>query len=361
MAYNCKQYTIWESGFDGYHTHRIPAIVVTNSGSILAFCEGRRNSKHDTGDIDMLVKRSQDNGLTWSDQSVIWSDLGNTCGNPCPVVDRETGIVWLLMTHNLGIDHESQIINGTSEGTRTVWVTASTDDGLTWHSPLEITKSTKRIDWTWYATGPGNGIQLSSGRLLIPCDHIEGSTKRYFSHVIYSDDHGQTWHMGGKTPKDQVNECCIAELKNGDIILNTRNYARDFRTRQICISTDGGMTWGNQHYNDELIEPICQAALIRSSSQTNQLLFSNPASRVSRCNLTIRLSDENGLLWPHFRVLHPGPAAYSSLTILPDGTIGCLYECGESDPYETIMFALFDLDWISDKKNTAGFGKNLSK
>ena len=229
----CEQSAIWTSGTDGYHTYRIPAIVVTTRGTVLAFCEGRRNGRNDTGDIDMLVKRSEDGGRTWSDQEVVWRDAGNTCGNPCPVVDGETGAVWLLMTHNLGIDQESMIIDETSQGSRTVWVTASEDDGLTWRDPLDITATAKRADWTWYATGPGNGIRLSSGRMLIPCDHIEAGTNRYYSHVIYSDDHGENWKMGGTTSRDQVNECCVAELENGEVLLNTRNYDRGSRTRQM--------------------------------------------------------------------------------------------------------------------------------
>ena len=402
----CEQSVIWTSGTDGYHTYRIPAIVVTTGGTILAFCEGRRNGRNDTGDIDMLVKRSEDGGRTWSAQEVVWKDAGNTCGNPCPVVDGETGSVWLLMTHNLGIDQESMIIDETSQGSRTVWVTASGDDGLTWRDPVDITATAKRADWTWYATGPGNGIRLSSGRLLIPCDHIEAGSKRYYSHVIYSDDHGETWKMGGTTSRDQVNECCVAELENGEVLLNTRNYDRDSRIRApgrspsagipvqrapfrrhptdgCCIPdrppirhwpcsqagpshacTNAGRStptkrlrwpcsiltifWRGQRHDEELIEPICQAALVRYPAQGDRLLFSNPASRESRCNLTVRLSDGTGRSWPHGRVLHPGPSAYSSLAVLSSGTVACLYERGEEHPYETITLALFDIEWLSE-------------
>lgn len=347
MTHSCEQAAIWTSGTNGYHTYRIPAIVVTTRGTVLGFCEGRRNNSNDTGDIDMLVKRSEDGGQTWSGQKLVWRDAGNTCGNPCPVVDQETGTIWLLMTHNLGVDRESMIIDGTSQGSRTVWVTASEDDGRTWRSPLEITDTTKREDWTWYATGPGNGIQLSSGRLLVPCDHIETPTKNYYSHVIYSDDHGKSWQLGGTTPLDKVNECCVAELANGDVLLNTRNYDRDSRTRQIAISGDRGITWRDQHHNAVLIEPICQAALIRYSSQDEKLLFSNPADRNSRRNLTVRLSEDAGRSWRHCRVLDPGPSAYSSLAVLSGGTIVCLYESGKEHPYETIILARFGLDWLS--------------
>ncbi len=346
MSGSCKQSDIWTSGTEGYDTYRIPAIIATTRGTVLAFCEGRRSSRSDTGDIDMLVKRSEDGGRTWSDQELVWADAGNTCGNPCPVVDGETGKVWLLMTHNMGIDRESEIIEGTSQGSRTVWVTASEDDGRTWREPRDITSTAKRADWTWYATGPGNGIQLSSGRMLIPCDHIEASTKRYYSHVIYSEDHGETWRMGGTTLQDQVNECCVTELENGDVLLNMRNYDRALRTRQFAVSGDGGMTWRNQRHDETLIEPICQAALVRYPGAGDRLLFSNPASRDERCNLTVRLSDEAGGSWPREKVLHPGPSAYSSLAVLPDGTVACLYERGEDHPYETIKLVRFDLEWV---------------
>jgi len=295
----------------------------------------------------MLAKRSEDGGNSWSEQEVVWSDGGNTCGNPCPVVDRETGTIWLLMTHNLGNDRESEIIDGTSRGSRTVWVTASKDDGRSWRAPLEITGTAKRPDWTWYATGPGNGIQLSSGRMLIPCDHIEAGTKRYYSHVVYSDDHGETWRLGGTTSRDQVNECCVAELENGDVLLNMRNYDRALRTRQVTVSSDGGMTWRDQRHDETLIEPICQAALVRYPGAGDRLLFSNPASRDDRCNMTVRLSQNARGSWTHDKVLHPGPAAYSSLSVLADGTVACLYERGEEHPYETITLARFDLEWLA--------------
>lgn len=348
MNGTCIQSVLWTSGTEGYDTYRIPAIIVTTRGTVLAFCEGRRNSRSDTGDIDMLVKRSKDGGRTWSDQEVVWNDAGNTCGNPCPVVDRDTGTVWLLMTHNLGIDRESEIIDGTSRGSRTVWVTASEDDGRTWCDPWEITSTAKQPGWTWYATGPGNGIQLSSGRLLIPCDHIEAGTKRYYSHVVYSDDHGETWRLGGSTTRDQVNECCVAELESGDVMLNTRNYDRSLRTRQVTFSNDGGMTWTGQRHDETLIEPICQAALVRYPGWGDRLLFSNPASRDDRRNLTVRLSGNGGGEWPHSRVLHFGPAAYSSLAVLSDGTAVCLYERGDEHPYETITLARFDLGWLTE-------------
>ena len=119
------QSDVFISGTEGYHTYRIPAIVITRKGVLLAFCEGRRNSSSDTDDIDLLQKRSIDGGRTWSKQEIIWDNGANTCGNPCPVVDQTTGTVWLLLTHNLGQDEEQKISQRMSGGTRTVWVCKS--------------------------------------------------------------------------------------------------------------------------------------------------------------------------------------------------------------------------------------------
>jgi sialidase-1 len=347
-------HALFVSGQEGSHTYRIPALAVTTRGTVLAFCEARRERNSDTGNIDLVVKRSTDNGRTWSGQTVIWDDGGNTCGNPCVVVDRDTGTIWLLSTWNRGDDHEREIIAGTSEDTRRVFVIFSRDDGLTWSKPQEITNVVKKDDWTWYATGPGSGIQIQhgphKGRLVIPCDHIEARTKHYYSHVIYSDDHGKTWKLGGTTPRHQVNECEVVELAGGRLMLNMRNYDRSKRNRQVAVSEDGGLTWTEQRFDEALIEPICQAAIERyrwpTGEQEGVILFSNPASRSDRVNMTVRASLNEGRTWPHSRVLHQGPSAYSDLAVLADGTFACLYEAGAKHPYESIVFASIEFDTL---------------
>ena len=154
---------VYVSGQDGYHTYRIPSLLVTPRGTLLAFAEGRKQGSGDAGDIDLLLKRSPDLGRTWEAAQTVWDDGPNTCGNPCPVVDRETGTLWLLLTWNRGDDAEHQIIAQQSRDTRRVFVTRSTDDGLTWSAPREITGSVKLTNWTWYATGPGAGIPIEHG------------------------------------------------------------------------------------------------------------------------------------------------------------------------------------------------------
>lgn len=353
---------LFPSGKDGYHTYRIPALAVTGKGTVLAFCEGRKNSWGDSGDIDLLVKRSTDNGKTWSNQQVIWDDGSNCCGNPCVVVDRETGTLFLLSTWNCGDDHEGAIIAKTSKDTRRVFVLQSTDDGQTWSKPQEITGTAKKPDWTWYATGPGSGIQIEHGphknRLVIPCDHIEAETKHYYSHIIFSDDHGKTWQLGGRTPQHQVNECEVVELAGGKLMLNMRNYNRANRNRQTAISDDGGVTWHSQAHDPALIEPICQAAIERfrwpQGDQPGVIIFSNPASTNGRVNLTLRASMDDAKTWPLTKVLWAGPSGYSDLAALPNGQIACLYEGGAENIAESIIFAAVDMRELRKSEGSGG-------
>jgi sialidase-1 len=344
---------VFTAGQDGYHTHRIPSLLVTSKGTVLAFAEGRKGGASDTGNIDLRMRRSTDGGRTWDPAATVWDDGPNTCGNPCPVVDRETGTIWMLMTWNRGDDHEPHIIAQTSHDTRRVFVSRSTDDGLTWAAPREITTDVKLAGWTWYATGPGAGIQLEHGpkrgRMVIACDHIEAGTGHYRSHVVYSDDHGATWKIGGSTPGHQVNECEVAELSDGRLLLNMRNYDRSQRTRQQAVSVDGGMTWTGQSHVAELADPICQASLRRLSwageGRQSVLLFANPAS-TRRERMTLRASLDEGGTWPLSRLVDARPSAYSSLGVLKDGRIGLLYEVGEKGPYERIVFRGLPAAWI---------------
>jgi sialidase-1 len=328
-------------------------VIVTPKGTVLAFCEGRKNSSSDTGDIDMLLRRSSDGGKTFSKQQILWDDGPNTCGNPCPVVDRASGAIFLLMTHNLGKDDEGLILAQKSKGTRTPWISKSLDDGLTWSKPVEITQSTKKPDWTWYATGPGAGIQLKSGRLVIPCCHADPRTREYLSHVIYSDDHGDTWNLGG-TAGGKTDECEAVELADGAILLNMRTGGGEHRCRATAVSRDQGLTWSKTVYDQTLVEPECQASIRRYSfakdGGKDRVLFSNPAQAAQRTTMTVRVSDDECKTWPVRRVLHPGPAAYSCLAVAPKGTVLCLYERGDKHAYERITLAQFNLDWLGGAK-----------
>ena len=212
-----EQEELFVGGEGGCHTYRIPALAVTPAGTVLAFCEGRRHSRSDSGQIDLLLRRSTDGGRTWSPPRVVVTEPGMTCGNPCPVVDAGTGRVWLPFCKNLADGPESMIIEGRAP--RTVWITHSDDDGASWSEPREVTAQVKAPEWTWYATGPCHGIQLGSGRLVVPCDHIVGlhhDARRdpYHSHVILSDDGGESWRIGGLVDEG-TNECCVVETADG--------------------------------------------------------------------------------------------------------------------------------------------------
>jgi sialidase-1 len=345
------QTDVYVSGRDGYHTYRIPAVIHAKNGDLLAFAEGRKTGGGDAGDIDLLVKRSTDGGATWGAQHLIWDDADNTCGNPCPVLDETTGTLFLFSTHNLGKDREKDIAAGTVRGSRTVWVITSTDNGATWAPPRDVTSTTKDPSWTWYATGPGIGIQIQhgphAGRLVIPCDYNYRNpdpAKKALqgSHAIYSDDHGQTWQLGG-TIKPGMNECQVAELfdDRGTLLMDMRSYlGRSVRAQ--ATSTDGGATWTAPVDAPALIEPVCQASLLRDDA-AKLLLFSNPANPKARVNLTVRASTDNAKTWRDVAVLHAGPAAYSSLVALSATEAGCLYERGDKKPYEKITFARFSV------------------
>jgi len=334
---------VFVGGQDGYHTYRIPSLLLTPKGTLLAFAEGRKTGRADSGEIDLVLKRSIDNGRTWSALQIVASDSPNTIGNPCPVVDRSTGTIWLPMTHNLGVDREGDILAGKSKGTRSVLISSSTDDGQTWTKPQDITSDVKPKDWTWYATGPGVGIQLKSGRLLIPCDHRVLGAPSYRSHVIYSDDHGKTWKLGGVVG-DAVNECQAVELADGSVMINMRSYRANQHCRAISISKDGGATWSEISDDKTLIEPNCQASFIGFDGDEKHkplLLFCNPASEKKRENLTLRISHDDGRSWPISKTIYEGSSAYSSLAILPEMTAGCLFE---RDDYAKISFVQIPLE-----------------
>lgn len=338
---------VFTAGQEGYHTYRIPAITQTAKGTLLAFCEGRKDSSRDWGNIDTLVKRSSDGGRTWS-KAITVADFGpDTIGNPAPVLDRRTKTVWLLLTRNPGDVREKNISPGISGATRTVWVTFSKDDGLTWAKPVDITAAVKQPEWTWYATGPVNGIQLRNGRLVVPCDHVRGDVSHRYSHIVYSDDHGKTWKLGGSAGPD-CNESTVAELADGSLMLNMRTYAGKNR-RAVSISRDGGLTWSAPALDDALIEPVCQASLIAlGKGKGRALLFSNPAAE-QRVNMTVRLSRDEGKTWIASKTIHDGPAAYSNLIELKGNAAGLLYERGDASRYERITFARFPLAWIGSE------------
>ena len=353
-----NQLDVFVSGKEGYRTYRIPAIVVSKKGTLLAFCEGR--TAGDSGDINMVLKRSFDGGKSWGPLQVVWDDAKNTCGNCCPVVDQKTGTIHLLMTWNRGDDHERKIIAGTSKDVRRPYITSSTDDGKTWSKPRDLSATCREADWGWYATGPGVAIQLTrgkyKGRLVCPANHSNKKYKdhKYASHVIYSDDGGKSWRKS-EAIRPGCNEAQVVELADGTLMMNMRAY-KPRGARAISLSKDGGATWSKIFIQKDLPEPTCQASILRYTAAgeggegggKNRLLFSNPPQARGRHGMTVKLSYDEGKTWGVSRMIYKGSSAYSCLVKLPDKSIGLLYE---RDGYKKITLASFTLGWLTGGKD----------
>ena len=340
---------LWKTGEGNYKGYRIPSIIVSSKGTLLAFAEGR-NEGGDSGDIDLVLKRSKDNGKSWENESVVWNDSMNTCGNPCPVVDNESGRIWLFMTWNDGKDHENEIIRRTARNTRIPYLCYSDDDGLTWSKPVDINLTCKDPSWGWYATGPGVGIQLINGkyrgRLVVPANHsyddqeskIRKDTHGYGSHVLISDDHGISWRMGSPIHPG-CNESQVVELSDGGLMMNMRSY-NGKNCRAISFSSDGGETWSPVQHDFQLVEPVCQASILKYGNYKGKelFLFSNPAVTSGRTHMTLKMSEDNCKTWFSSKLIFAGPSAYSCLVKLPKMQLGLLFEKGKESAYETICF-----------------------
>ena len=340
-APECTRSEVFVSGRDGYHTYRIPALVVSRQGTVLAFCEGRKSSPRDDGDIDLLLKRSEDGGRTWTRQLIVHEEGGNapiTIGNPCPIVDV-SGLIHLLFTRD---NHR-------------LFYTSSSDDGRSWSKPAEHTAILKGYDYPLVriATGPGHGIQLRSGRLVAPiwvCDRERtakdrnSAAERYRSGVICSDDGGGTWTPGGLVAPDLhcLNESTVLERSDGSLLLNMRGHRIGFRA--LAESWDGGLTWSPPRLERSLPCPTCQGSIL--STAAGEVIFSNPSAD-TRTNLTVRLSIDQGRTWAASRVLEAGPAGYSDLAAIQGGHFLCLYECGTKLYHEKIAIARFSLAWLT--------------
>lgn len=336
---------LFDSGTDGYPRYRIPALLTTQRGTVLAFCEGRKDGRGLTGNIDIVLKRSTDSGQTWGKLELVADEGDHTLGNPCPVVDESDGTIWLALTRSHGQDTEADIVAGKSRETTRVLLTFSKDDGKTWAPLRDLSATCRKPHFTWYGTGPGIGVQLKSGRLVIPCYHAEAKTGIYRSHMIYSDDHGQTWQLGAVVGT-MCSECQVAERTEGTLVLSARTI-KGAMQRTTALSKDGGQTWSAPEFDAALYDPSCQASLVRLPAEKgkSRWLYCHPAGPMGRRNLTVRLSRDEGRTWPIEKLLRAGDSQYSCLALMPDGTVGCLYESWVDGNYR-VFFTRFTLGWL---------------
>ena len=370
-----EQVNVFVSGTEGYHTFRIPAVIVSQKGTVLAFAESHHHHIFDAGDIDIGLRRSLDGGGTWEPLQVVWSDGQNTCGGPTAVVDQDTGRIWLHSRWNHGDDWQPEIQAGVGRDRFRGFVLHSDDDGETWSEPREITDAACHPAWRFCAPGPGVGIQMQlqpyNGRLVIPymnssfgkdvghdgfmyLHDIHGNDA-FGAYVIFSDDHGETWQRSSDVVWPWMNENHVVELSDGRLMMNMRNFDRRFKCRAVAFSEDGGNTWSEARHDPELVSPICQGSFIRYTREgvqdRNRLLHSNPAHPDKRMNVTVKLSYDEGKTWPVARSIEPEGSQYSCLTVLQDMKIGLLYE---RNPYKHISFARFNLEWLTEGKDRLG-------
>ncbi len=370
---------------DRYHTFRIPGMIVAEDGSVLVFAEGRRGDGSDprrdkSAPIDVVMRRSTDNGRTWQPMVVIDSGFGTNgdlvdFGDPTPVLDATTGTVFLFygqwpdlapryVAHGQSTDPD--------DGNQIVWVRWSTDNGKTWSDrkqvlyPDEPDETSDGLYWRQAEPGPGSGIQLGwqdrksrNGRLIIPAKRAGSSTPEgpvtVEPFVYYSDDHGKTWQVGNVTPGPDANESEVVELTDGRVLLDARQNSGNFRRRHL--STDGGVTWGHDNPTDIPLTPV-DGSLVRYSAKRaahdrDRIFFSGPRGKggLNRNNITVWTSYDEGKTFVNPTQFNNGFAAYSVVQRLADGTIGLLAETarGAADAYGEITFYRFDVAQLKAK------------
>ena len=357
-----EQTELFVSAQDNYLAYRIPALVCTNNGTVLAFTEGRKEVGQDGGPTDIVMKRSLGNSGQWDSPEIhgwgrnrhntmIWLPMqlvfrslhGEAWMNPVPVVDRRDGTVYVLA---------NRFEQPYKDGPAGIWMVRSSDEGATWSDPVEVTEGTGK-----HEIGPGAGIQLQSGRLVV----------QVYDGIVYSDDRGKTWKQGG-TAAGERNESQVVELVDGSLLFSRRKSPN----RVILYSKDHGQTWSEPVPDPDLPDPDCQGSMIRYTREdqgyrSNRLLFANPVSGAiaagsvesdprGRFNVTVRMSYDEGKSWPVEKRILTGPGAYSSMAVFPDGSIGILFETGNQygeyvDHYGKEVFARFTVDWLTDGKD----------
>lgn len=358
---------------EGYTLMHCPALLLSRKGTLLAFAEGRTGNGNDWAAMDLLMRRSSDKGEHWGPVTILVPHTqGVPTSNITPIADQD-GRIHLL--YQVDYSHAYYI--------------SSDDEGHTWSKPVDITYAFDQFkpeyNWKVLAPGPGHGIQLTGGRLVVPvwlCQPdpaIAGGDHRPSCiATIYSDDHGKTWKRGdiiadngdvavsGDTIRNP-SESTITQLADGRVLINARNESSPNR-RLVAFSPDGAHHWTKPAFDTALFEPVCMASTIRlpENNQSNgkaRIVFVNPDSRADpkvirkrqpvyrpRENLTARLSYDGGSTWPVKKVLHAGGSGYSDLAAGRDGTIYCIYEIqdgGYNHWQYRVVLRRFNLAWLT--------------
>lgn len=336
--------TVWKTNEDSLFAHFVYGLTVTDKGTILAFAEARITDGSDDGAHHIVLKRSTDNGNSFSPSMIIVKSTdGQSWANPTIVQDNKTHELFLFYA-----------LNHHNASTQVFYIT-SEDDGLSWSAATDITAvfDNNKQGWTFHLPGPGHGIQLKNKRLLIPVWHrrsisFAAAERNYGVNCIYSDDHGKSWKVGGDAPVGEFNESQIVAQANGDILLIGRTLkSREGAAQAKVISKDKGLSWSaNVEFDKGLQGSVCDIGLIRYS---NMILVSQPGDPKKRRDLTIRLSKDEGKTWPVNKLLREGSATYSDLAVLPDKSIICLYGHGGTKHMpETVSLVRFSIKWVTD-------------
>ena len=361
----------------GRANYRIPSLVVSKDGTILAFANRRVDTVVDGApETDLVLRRSLDNGKTWLPIQDLFAreGWGGSIGNA--IKDDTTGMIMVTYYRNPGTDTAKTQAKKNKEEAG-AFIARSADSGETWiHKKLIRKPNDMSKGACAHGSGPGITLQFGpkKGRLLMPAYFVtkggkgggdvaarqEYRKKHFYNCAIYSDDHGRTWKTSGPVQAG-TDESCLAETSSGEIYLNSRTNLLDYK-RRAAWSHDGGETFTDFGMEPALIEHAwgCNASIVRYPESLpngkSLFIFSNPANIPNkRIRMTVRLSFDEGKTWPVSKLINEGHSAYSALAVSPDGTIYCFYEAGKDKlisvsqmKYDKMVLARFNLAWVTD-------------